>query len=241
MALSAANRLQIGNLLYQVQPEEILDVFKKEEISIDNLDISIDPFSGRNPSYCFVDLASTESAEAVIQKLQTQTIRGRPVKVRYDRGKCDCSEAFQLKTRMQNGEWKTFDFTPSAARPSISDRFEWKEAREHWNRRRPEANLFEASDLQAVSKRVLPVHGDLQIPATGQCYCFVDLTTAEEAGAAMAALNGMPTPCGGVYKINVAYGQEDRKVCREQAGILGIKVISTDRKRNLDGNWRSNI
>ena len=164
---------------------------------------------------------------------------------------------------MQNGEWKTFDFTPSAAKPSISDRYEWKEAREHWTKPIEEGRrlfvgglsdipcqafvnvemqkLFERFDLQAVSKLVLPVHRDLQIPATGQCYCFVDLTTTEEAGAAMAALNGMPTPYGGVYKINVAYGQEDRKVCREQAGILGMKVISTERKRNLDGNWRSNI
>jgi RNA recognition motif-containing protein len=42
--------------------------------------MSIDPFSGRNPSYCFVDLASTENASAVIQKLKNKTIRGRPLK-----------------------------------------------------------------------------------------------------------------------------------------------------------------
>jgi RNA recognition motif-containing protein len=182
--------------------------------------MSIDPFSGRNPSYCFVDLASKDDAEAVIRKLQAQTIRGRPIRIKYDTGKRDCSEAFQLKTRMQNGEWKTFNFTPSTAKPSIFDRYEWKEAREHWTKPIEEGRrlfvgglsdiscqafvnvemqqLFEVFDLQAVSKRVLPVHRDLQIPATGQCYCFVDLETADEAGAAMAALNGMPTPYGGI-------------------------------------------
>ena len=102
-------------------------------------------------------------------------------------------------------------------------------------------DLFEGFDVQAVSKRILPVHRDLRIPATGQCYCFVDFPTAEEAGAAMIARNGVSTPYGGVYKTNFAYRQEDRKVCREQAEILGIKIISTGRKRNLDGNWRSNI
>lgn len=85
------------------------------------------------------------------------------------------------------------------------------------------------------------MHREVDRLNTGQCYCFVDLPTAEEAKAAMVALNGLPTPYGGFYKLNVAYGQEYRKVCREQAGILGIKIVSTERKRNLEGNWRSNI
>jgi len=136
---------------------------------------------------------------------------------------------------MQNGQWKTFDSTLLTAKPSIFDRYEWKEAREHWTKPIKEGRrlfvgglsdiscqsfvnaemeqLFEGFDLQAVSKRVLPVHRDLLIPATGQCYCFVDLPSAEEAKAAMLALDGMPTPYGGVYKLNVAYEQQDRKVC----------------------------
>jgi len=57
----------------------------------------------------------------------------------------------------------------------------------------------------------------------------------------MVALHDVPTPYGGVYKINCSYGQEDRKVCREQAKILGMKIVLTGRKRDLDGKWRSNI
>jgi len=34
MTMPAANRLHVGNLLYQVQPEEVLDLFKKEQISM---------------------------------------------------------------------------------------------------------------------------------------------------------------------------------------------------------------
>lgn len=136
--------------------------------------MSIDPFSGRNPSYCFVDIASPETAEAVIQRLQTRTIRGRPIRVRYDTGKRDRNEAHQIRIRMQNGEWKTFDFTPSTAKPSIFDRYEWKGAREHWTKSIEQGRrlfvgglsdiscqsfvnaemeqLFEGFDLQAVSK-----------------------------------------------------------------------------------------
>jgi len=100
--------------------------------------------------------------------------------------------------------------------------------------------LFDGHDIQAVSKRVLPVHRNMAIAATGQCYCFVDLPSAAEAENAMAALNGTPTPYGGLYRINVAYDQQDRKVCREQLGF-GNGIAAGEVKRNLDGNWRSRI
>jgi hypothetical protein len=127
---------------------------------------------------------------------------------------------------MQNGKIQTFDFKPLAAKPFVFDRYEMKDAREHWTKPIEEGrrlfvgglsdiscqafvnaemqDLFEGYELQAVSKRVLPVHRDIDRPDTGQCYCFVDLPTADEAKAAMAALNGMPTPYGGVYKLNIA-------------------------------------
>ena len=80
----------------------------------------------------------------------------------------------------------------------------------------------------------------MAIAATGQCYCFVDLPSAAEAEAAMAALNGTPTPYDGLCRINVAYYQQDRKVCREQLGF-GNGTVTGEVKRNLDGNWRSRI
>ena len=103
--------------------------------------------------------------------------------------------------------------------------------------------MFDGYNIQAVSKRVLPAHRNMAIAATGQCYCFVDLPSAREAEDAMAALNGTPTPYGGVYRINIATDQRDRKVCREQLGVVGKVAVTTtgEVKRNLDGNWRSRI
>lgn len=47
----------------------------------EHINISIDPFSGRNPSYCFVELKSKEHADRAIQDLNGQDLLGRPVKM----------------------------------------------------------------------------------------------------------------------------------------------------------------
>jgi len=225
--------------------------------------MSIDPFSGRNPSYCFVDLASTENAAAVIQKLKTKTIRGRPLKIKYDSGKRDGPKRRHIETRMQKGGWQAFDFRPpqpSATEPLVFDRYARTDAREHWTKPIEEdrrlfvgglsaissqtfinaemQDLFEGFNIQAVSKQVVPA--SLDEPSTGHCFCFVDFATAEEAKAAMAQLNGAPTPYSGKYRIKLARDQGTRKVCREQAEIIEEKTVSEERKRKLEGNWRSN-
>lgn len=42
----------------------------------------IDPFTGRNPSYCFVELETIEQARKAIHELNGRRIRGRPVKIK---------------------------------------------------------------------------------------------------------------------------------------------------------------
>jgi hypothetical protein len=44
-----------------------------------NIDISIDRFTNRNPSYCFVDLASPSAASTAMQTLSGKLLLGRPV------------------------------------------------------------------------------------------------------------------------------------------------------------------
>lgn len=224
--------------------------------------MSIDPFSGRNPSYCFADLDEAEDIDAVIRKLHGYLIRGRPIKVNHDVGK-RAERPRRIETCLENGERRSFDFTPRTASPFVFDRYARTDAREHWTKPIEEGRrlfvgglsdisdqafvneemrqLFDGHNLQAVSKQILPAHRNTEIAATGQCYCFVDLPSALEAENAMAALDGITTPYGGSYKINIAYPQQDRKVCREQAELLGIHRVSGEVKRNLDGNWRSRV
>ncbi|KAG5732082.1 hypothetical protein E4T56_gene18808 [Termitomyces sp. T112] len=48
----------------------------------ERLIIAIDPFTGRNPSYCFVDLPTTGDAERAIAELNERDLLGRPVRVK---------------------------------------------------------------------------------------------------------------------------------------------------------------
>ena len=48
----------------------------------ERIDIAIDPFTGRNPSYCFVDLESKELAEKAMNELDGRDMLGRPVKIK---------------------------------------------------------------------------------------------------------------------------------------------------------------
>lgn len=198
----------------------------------------------------------------MISQLQGYQIRGRPIKINYDTGKRS-KPPCRLSTRLANGERRSFDFSPTTTTsPFVFDRYARTDAREHWTKPIDEGRrlyvgghsdishqafvneemrqLFDGHNIQAVSKRILPVHRDVAIAATGQCYCFVDLPSAVEAENAMDALNGTPTPYGGCYRINIATDQRDRKVCREQLGV-GKSAVAGEVKRNLDGNWRSRI
>lgn len=47
----------------------------------EHINMSIDPYSGRNPSYCFVELATQEQANKAMLELSGKAILGRPVKV----------------------------------------------------------------------------------------------------------------------------------------------------------------
>lgn len=47
----------------------------------DHINMSTDPYSGRNPSYCFVELAHKSQAERAIQHLNGQYLLGRPLKI----------------------------------------------------------------------------------------------------------------------------------------------------------------
>lgn len=44
--------------------------------------MSVDPMTGRNPSYCFVDLASKDLAEHVMEEYNGRDFMRRPLKVK---------------------------------------------------------------------------------------------------------------------------------------------------------------
>ncbi|KAL4914113.1 hypothetical protein BDW62DRAFT_191170 [Aspergillus aurantiobrunneus] len=81
-AISEGRRLYVGNMPYTAKMEDVQALFEKGGFEVSRIDISIDPFSGRNPSYCFVDLETKELAERAMAELDGADLLGRPVKIK---------------------------------------------------------------------------------------------------------------------------------------------------------------
>ncbi|KAL2811672.1 hypothetical protein BJX63DRAFT_398458 [Aspergillus granulosus] len=81
-AISEGRRLYVGNMPYTAKMEDVQALFNKGGFETSRIDISIDPFSGRNPSYCFVDLETKELAERAMAELDGSDLLGRPVKIK---------------------------------------------------------------------------------------------------------------------------------------------------------------
>ena len=78
---AAGTRLYVGNLLYTAQKADIESLFSEQGFNVVNVSISTDPFTGRNPSYCFVDLDSADEAQRAIAELNGIEVLGRNLRV----------------------------------------------------------------------------------------------------------------------------------------------------------------
>jgi len=76
-------RIYLGNLLYSTTIEDI-NVFLADNgfAMVENVHISIDRFTGRNPGYCFVEFADKATADDAMKKLEGAPLSDRPVKCR---------------------------------------------------------------------------------------------------------------------------------------------------------------
>ena len=87
--------------------------------------------------------------------------------------------------------------------------------------------IFKGWDVLAISK-IIPPHVSKQALPGSHHYCFVDLSSAEEAQSAVRALDGRRMPTGDALRVRVSRPRWETKVMREQ---LGGNVL--DRS-----NWR---
>ena len=73
--------MSIGNLPYRAKPHDVEEILATNGFDdIENIHISVDPVSGRNPGYCFVDFHDRATADRAISSLRA-SIDGRPIKV----------------------------------------------------------------------------------------------------------------------------------------------------------------
>ncbi|KAL9004684.1 MAG: hypothetical protein Q9188_002499 [Gyalolechia gomerana] len=59
----------------------IEELFARNGYEIEQIDMSTHPYTGRNPSCCFVDLTSNSQADIAAQKLNDQDLLGLPVRL----------------------------------------------------------------------------------------------------------------------------------------------------------------
>ena len=80
-AVAEGRRIYMGNLLYSVKPTDVETVLQETGFQYEKIHISIDPISGRNPGYCFVEFPTRDEAERALNTLQGVAVFDRPVKL----------------------------------------------------------------------------------------------------------------------------------------------------------------
>ena len=90
----------------------------------EHINMSIDPYTGRNPSYCFVEVATKEQADRAMLELNGRDFLGRPVKV-------GPGVARSRNKRPQEGSDRRLRNTRVDPRP-VFDRWVRTDAPDHW-------------------------------------------------------------------------------------------------------------
>ena len=82
-AISEGRRIYLGNLSYEMRPEDITQLVAVNDAgTIENIHISIDPVSGRNPGYCFLEFGNRDAAERAMSVLDGKMLGSRAVKAK---------------------------------------------------------------------------------------------------------------------------------------------------------------
>lgn len=80
-AVAEGRRIYVGNLVYAAKKDDIFKLFTDHNFEPQKIDISVDPFTGRNPSYCFLEFGSSVKAALAIHDMTGVRFLGRPLKL----------------------------------------------------------------------------------------------------------------------------------------------------------------
>ena len=73
-------KLYVGNLSFDVTPEELSDLFGQAG-GVVSCDIITDRFSGQSRGFGFVEMSSDEAAQSAISQLNDYEMKGRNLRV----------------------------------------------------------------------------------------------------------------------------------------------------------------
>lgn len=195
-------RIYVGNMPYMAKKSDVEALFTEAGYTIDLIDISIDSFTGRNPSYCFVELQNEELANQAMLELTNSDLLGRPVKLKpcvqkRENWKKDQPVTFYRWTKQTpEGVYPEQPFEGNGA-PDISPVIESRrlyvgglpKPQNQYASDTKIRELFRGFKIEAISKVISPPKS-IQLKPGNHFYAFVDLPSSEEADAAIKALNG---------------------------------------------------
>ncbi|KAG9254412.1 uncharacterized protein F5Z01DRAFT_674154 [Emericellopsis atlantica] len=191
-ALSEGRRIYVGNILYDVRPEDITAVFHENGFAtLEQLHLSTDPVTGRNPGYCFVEFPSKEDADAAIEHMNGVNIRNRPMKT----GPCN-PKPRQTPRQSDRPAFDRWGDSPSRDKPSgnaddtyrvyVGGLDEMSDLSQNEEELR---EMFKDFKIASVSKRMTPHESTREMPGKHH-YAFVDLVNRQEGQDAIRALDG---------------------------------------------------
>nr|OQO26852.1 hypothetical protein B0A51_07812 [Rachicladosporium sp. CCFEE 5018] len=197
-SVNDGTRLYVGNLLYQVQLQEVQDLFVSHGLGIDNIDMSIDPFKHRNPSNCFPHTERSAHQTRPPTKSFDYGPHARIFPTRIDvPRKCSTFDRW----RSEDIQKSCYTATAEARRLFVGgmSRIPHSDVVDADIR-----DLFKGWQVLAVSKLISSrIHWTQAAPGSRQ-YCLVDFVSPQEAQRAVAKCDGKPTAQGGRHKIELA-------------------------------------
>ncbi|KAF7716338.1 Uncharacterized protein PECH_000120 [Penicillium ucsense] len=222
-AISEGRRLYVGNMPYTAKSEDVEALFSAAGFAIERVDIAVDPFTGRNPSYCFVDLKTKEDAERAMIELDGKEMQGRPVRIKPGVAKSQSERAPEqpVRTPFAMSRWRSPESSPiihhtNTARVNSSDASQRVYVGGLPRLTEPESvqshmkTFFQGYNVETVSKVFSP-HPAKRFEPGDHYYLFVDLSSVEEAQRAMDTLNGQQGPWGGPLRVQRARGTTNTK------------------------------
>jgi RNA recognition motif-containing protein len=113
-ALSEGRRVYMGNLVYTISPTDVEEMLRETGFAdqFEKLHISVDPVSGRNPGYCFLEFVTREEAERALIALPGTPLSGRPIKI----GPCNPKSSSNSSQSRWGSSRERADYNPTFQR-----------------------------------------------------------------------------------------------------------------------------
>ncbi|CAG8018879.1 unnamed protein product [Penicillium olsonii] len=213
-AINDGRRLYVGNMPYTAKTADVEAIFMAAQMPIERIDIAIDPFTGRNPSYCFVDLQNKDHAERAMVELDGIDMLGRPLKIKPGVAKSQ-ERIDNPPSPLRMGGWRQQGKQPSFAKVN-SDSSSRVYVGGLPRLTEPEivqsniATFFSGFKVENISKLFTP-HPAKRFEPGEHYYLFVDVGSPEEAQRAMDTLNHQNGPWGAPLRVQYARGSKTER------------------------------